>query len=271
MSAPSRSRSLIGEAAPRSNVRQAGPTGVATGHQFQPRPGRCRSDRCLRAAACARSQGTSLASIGMRRRGMWPGRAVPLRSRASPGWPPPPLTRGRMEGKMRQTGFVALGLIAALASAPAPARGEAPAYQGRPETPPGSYEIKPLPPAADPVPGGRPGFQGAPPSRPGPSQIHPAPSPPAARPPQGAPAPGPPPRRDDREHGRVPDYWHRPDPGWRPHPWGPSPGYEPYSPYYSPYYPYYPYYPPPSPTWVPGHWEWNGWQWVWQPGHWRYN
>jgi hypothetical protein len=27
--------------------------------------------------------------------------------------------------------------------------------------------------------------------------------------------------------------------------------------------------PPPSPAheWVPGHWQWNGAQWVWRPGH----
>ncbi|MCX7919897.1 MAG: hypothetical protein N3A72_09910 [bacterium] len=27
--------------------------------------------------------------------------------------------------------------------------------------------------------------------------------------------------------------------------------------------------PPPGPRWVPGHWSWNGSDWIWIPGHWR--
>jgi hypothetical protein len=27
--------------------------------------------------------------------------------------------------------------------------------------------------------------------------------------------------------------------------------------------------PAPGPTWVPGFWWWDGYQWVWYPGHWR--
>jgi hypothetical protein len=28
--------------------------------------------------------------------------------------------------------------------------------------------------------------------------------------------------------------------------------------------------PVPRPVWVPGGWNWNGFQWVWVPGHWGY-
>ena len=37
-----------------------------------------------------------------------------------------------------------------------------------------------------------------------------------------------------------------------------------------PYYPSAPYYPsvPSHATWVPGYWQWNGYQWLWIPGYW---
>jgi hypothetical protein len=126
---------------------------------------------------------------------------------------------------------VALGLIAALVGAPGLAWGQAP--------------------------GG-----GAQVPRPGASKIQPGPTAPA-RPPQVSPAPRHSPRRDDGDWDR-----HRPPP--RPTPHWPTPWYGRYHPYPYPYG--YPYYPPAplSPTWVPGHWEWNGWQWVWQPGYWSY-
>lgn len=87
------------------------------------------------------------------------------------------------------------------------------------------------------------------------------PAPPAVQPPWSSPGPGHPPRGADRETGQAWDHRHPPHPRWYswPSPWGP-------------YYPYpyaHPSYRPPVPTWVPGHWEWNGWQRVWEPGHWR--
>jgi hypothetical protein len=126
--------------------------------------------------------------------------------------------------------------------------------------------------AADVTPVGNVGP--APPSASGPSKIHPGPSsPPPVAPPRPAPAPGGPPRRDDGDHGPV---WHHgARPGWDA--WGRTPWVGPYYPYYPSYpypypsYPYDPFYSPyaPSPTWVPEHWEWNGWVWVWRPGYWR--
>jgi hypothetical protein len=164
---------------------------------------------------------------------------------------------------MRRTGLVAFGLIMTLAGSAATIPGavvasdELDAIQAAPQeaTPRGSFS----------QPGGQP-----PPS--GSGGLHRNPEP--ARP---SPAPAHPPRRDDHDYGRSGDR-HHPYPTWPRYPWGWSaPWYGPYYPY-SPYYPYYSYpygspYPPSvwTPTWVPGQWEWNGWQWVWQPGYWRYN
>jgi hypothetical protein len=173
---------------------------------------------------------------------------------------------------MRQTGLVAFGLITTLAGSAAVIPGPVVALDGGPDAPAETYAIQSVPLAATPPrdsfsqPGGEP-----PPS--GSGGLHRVPDPPR-------PSPGPahPPRRDNRDHGRSGD-WYHPNPTWPRSQWGwSSPWYGPYYPYYP--YPYYPYpdYPYPSPysspwppTWVPGHWEWNGWQWVWQPGYWRYN
>jgi hypothetical protein len=61
-----------------------------------------------------------------------------------------------------------------------------------------------------------------------------------------------------------PRHWGRPA-------WGPPPRWWYDPPYYGPYYPPPPPWwgPVPAPVWVPGHWVWNGWNWVWQPGYWR--
>jgi hypothetical protein len=84
-------------------------------------------------------------------------------------------------------------------------------------------------------------------------------APPAVQP--GSPDPGHPPRGAEREAGRAWDHRHAPFPRWCP--WPPPGG-----PYDHDAYAH-PFNRPPVPTWVPGHWAWNGWQRVWEPGHWR--
>ncbi len=154
--------------------------------------------------------------------------------------------------------LMALGLLVALAGAPALAVGQT--IQGRQEAPPPPAQLAPAPPGQPPQ-GERPRIQGRQESPLPPSQVAPGPS-------QGVPAP-PARRPDDRGRDWRADHWGYPGshPGWRPYAWGPW--YDPYYPYYPYYYPY-PYYSPPAPVWVPGQWVWNGWQWVWQPGYWHY-